>query len=203
MKWFISRDAHSHIYNCLPSLCVLPNTWYHFSRYSLGVAFLLMGCCRYTFHLNHAGEKALIYLKRLSFEWDVKDVIRASYYHAYKIFFNASALSFSALHYCDARAIYQINFFYICVIYLPYNLFYSNSCRYYSNCDPRGGSSGASHINYEQRGDSGWSYSAVCTGPGHSIFCPRCAFASFPRCQKILLYFSMFCFYNTQYCIIY
>lgn len=107
---------------------------------------------------------------------------------------------FSALHYCDARATYfylQINFLYICVIYLRYHLFYSNSCRYYSNCDPRGGSSGASHINYEQRGDSGWSYSAVCTGPGHSIFCPRCAFASFPRYQKVLFHFSMLRFYNT------
>lgn len=81
----------------------------------------------------------------------------------------------------------QKSIFSLCTVYIRYsryNLFYSNTRRYYSNCNPRGGSSGASHVNYEQCSDSGWSYSAVCTGPGYSIFCARCAFASFPKTSE-------------------
>ena len=119
-------------------------------------------------------------------------------YHASKVSFDANALSFPVHYRCTALlslvAGYFFSFFFRTYLHFQNYLFYSNSCRYYTNCDPRGGSSGASHVNYEQCGDSGWSYSAVCTGPGHSIFCPRCAFASFPiRDSKKA--FQFFCFY--------
>jgi len=58
----IWKSRSIRIYNCLPSLCVLPNVVYHFSWYSLGVAFLLMGWSIQTCHSNHLTEK----------EWDAE-----------------------------------------------------------------------------------------------------------------------------------
>jgi len=184
----IWKPRSIRIYNCLPSLCVLPNVVYHFSWYSLGVAFLLMGWYRYRLVIRITRRKRNEALKRIlscARYYRNTDIIM---YQANRISFNSMQMHYHFRCAIDARHVsltgrYYFSFFFLNIyvrIYFWYNLFYSNSCRYYSNCDPRGGSSGASHINYEQCGDSGWSYSAVCTGPGHSIFCPRCAFASFP-----------------------
>ena len=55
-------------------------------------------------------------------------------------------------------------------------MFCSNTCGNNTNSNPGGGCSRASYTNYEQCDNSGRSYSTVCTGPGHAIFCPRCDF---------------------------
>lgn len=66
--------------------------------------------------------------------------------------------------------------------------FCSNTCGNNTNSYPGGGCARASHTDNEQRGNSGWNNSAVCTGPGHAILCPRC-----------VPYFNSVFFFNFQF----